>query len=86
MRITRLFLEIIQKPRSGDFFNSKKLRNWNHRFYNSIFFHKTGIRGSAILFFFIKLELEVLLFLKFMRITISFPEKFQNPGIRGFLN
>ncbi len=89
MRTTWAFLEIIQKPGSRDFFNSEtfgKLKNWNQRFYNSIFFPKTGIGCSAILFFFIKLELEVLLFLKFMRITSFFHHKFQNPGMRRFHN
>jgi hypothetical protein len=50
------------------------------------FFHKTGIVGSASIFLFIKLESEVLLFLKFMRITSFFQDKFQNPGMGGFLN
>ncbi len=79
-------MEIIQKPGSRDFFNSKKLKNLNQKFYNSIFFHKTGIGASAILFFFIKLEWEVLLFLKFMRITSFFHHNFQNPRIGGFHN
>jgi hypothetical protein len=79
-------LEIIQKPGSRDFFNSKKLKNWNQRFYDSIIFHNIGIGGSAILFYFIKIEWEVLLFLKFMRITSFFHHKFQNPGIGGFHN
>jgi hypothetical protein len=39
-----------------------------------------------IFFFFIKLKLKVLLFLKFMRITISFHDNFQNPRMGGFLN
>ncbi len=39
-----------------------------------------------ILFFFIKLELEVLLFLKFLRITSFFHHKFQNPGMGGLRN
>jgi hypothetical protein len=50
-------LEIIQKPGSRDYFNSEtfgKLKNCNQRFYNSSFFHKTGIGGSEILFFFHK--------------------------------
>ncbi len=74
-----MFWEKNQNPGSGGFFNSKKLKNWNQRFCDSIFFHKTGIGSSAILFFFIKLKLEVLLFLKFMRITSFFMTKFQNP-------
>ncbi len=39
-----------------------------------------------ILLFFIKLESKVLLFLKFMRITIFFHHNSQNPGMGGFLN
>jgi hypothetical protein len=38
------------------------------------------------IYFFIKLELEVILFLTFMRITSFFHDKFQNPGMGGFLN
>jgi hypothetical protein len=65
MRTTRLFLEIIQKLGSRNYFNSKtfgKLKNCNQRFYNSSFFYKTGIGGFEILFFSIKLEFEVLRF------------------------
>jgi hypothetical protein len=79
-------LEIIQKPGSKNFFNLKKTKNWNQRFCHTIFFHKTGIGGSVILLFFIKLEWEVLLFLKFMRITSFFHHNFQNHGIGGFHN
>jgi hypothetical protein len=89
MRTTRLFLEIIQKPGSRDYFNSEtfgKLKNCKQRFYNSSFFHRTGIGGSEILFFSIKLELEVLLFLKFMRITRFFHHNFENLGMGGFHN
>jgi hypothetical protein len=51
MRTTRTFGKKIKKPGSGGFFNSKKLKNCNQRFCDSIFFHKTGIGSSAILFF-----------------------------------
>jgi len=78
-------LEKIQKPRYGGFFNSKILKNWNQRFCDSIFFHKTGIGSSAILLFFIKLELEVLLFLKFMRITRFFMTIFKTLEWEVFL-
>jgi hypothetical protein len=67
-------------------FYLKKKKNWNQRFCDSIFFHKTGIGGSVILLFSIKLESKVLLFLKFMRITIFFHDNFQNCGMGGFLN
>jgi hypothetical protein len=58
-----VFWEKNQKPGSGGFFNSKKLKNWNQRFCDSIFFfpsnwnwkfcesiffHKTEIGDSFI--------------------------------------